>query len=353
MTPTPRRMPVYVALPPHTLLLDVAGPLEGAAPGQCDSAAALRFEPHYVAPARKVRSSIGLELGGIEALPRELPEDAMLIVPGNVDDVMAADGSTHNSSERDTSEERRQQQALVDWLRATVRPGHTLVTICSGAILAARAGLLDGYACTTHHLDCTKLAALAPLAQVLDNRLYVEDRGRYSSAGVTAGIDLMLHILAKFTDHACALAIARYLVVYLRRSGSDPQLSPWLEGRSTRPASRTVHVAGAPGFDAIRRRSCAGLEPRRPRPHRQRQPAPSFAAVQRTRRHEHHRLHQPPAHRPGENHEFFDQRRPDLDMDHVSGDSSAAWLCARPDSCAAPGAGCNFQTPATTGARLS
>jgi transcriptional regulator GlxA family with amidase domain len=231
MTPAPRRVPVYVALPPHTLLLDVAGPLEALRRANVIQTA-LRFELHYVAPTRKVRSSIGLELAGIEALPRELPEGAMLIVPGNVDDVMAADGSTHGSSERDTGEEQLQQQALVDWLRATVHPGHTLVTICSGAILAARAGLLDGYACTTHHLDCAKLAALAPLAQVLDNRLYVEDRGRYSSAGVTAGIDLMLHILAGLTDHACALAIARYLVVYLRRSGSDPQLSPWLEGRN-------------------------------------------------------------------------------------------------------------------------
>ena len=118
------------------------------------------------------------------------------------------------------------------WLRTVVRPGHKLVLICSGALLAGRAGLLNGYACTTHHASCAELAAVAPDARVLENRLFVEDGERYSSAGVTAGVDLMLHIVTQLTDLALAVAIARYMVVYLRRSGSDPQLSPWLEGRN-------------------------------------------------------------------------------------------------------------------------
>ena len=73
---------------------------------------------------------------------------------------------------------------------------------------------------------------IAPKAKVLENRLYVEDGERYSSAGITAGIDLMLHLVHQCTDQSCAIAVARYLVVYLRRSGADPQLSPWLEGRN-------------------------------------------------------------------------------------------------------------------------
>jgi len=107
-----------------------------------------------------------------------------------------------------------------------------LISICTGALLAARAGLLDGRACTTHHLSCRELASIAPKARVLENRLYVEDGDRYSSAGITAGVDLMLHLVHQCTDQSCAVAIARYLVVYLRRSGADPQLSPWLEGRN-------------------------------------------------------------------------------------------------------------------------
>jgi transcriptional regulator GlxA family with amidase domain len=67
---------------------------------------------------------------------------------------------------------------------------------------------------------------------VLDNRLYVQDGDCYSSAGITTGIDLMLHIVSQYTDPSSVVAIARYLVVYLRRNGTEPQLSPWLEGRN-------------------------------------------------------------------------------------------------------------------------
>jgi transcriptional regulator GlxA family with amidase domain len=113
-----------------------------------------------------------------------------------------------------------------------VTPGIRLVCICSGALLAARAGLLDGVSCTTHFTDCGLLAEVAPTARVLENRLYVEDGERLTSAGITAGIDLMLHVVAQTVGHAVALSVARYLVVYLRRGGADPQLSPWLEGRN-------------------------------------------------------------------------------------------------------------------------
>jgi transcriptional regulator GlxA family with amidase domain len=103
---------------------------------------------------------------------------------------------------------------------------------------------LDGHDCTTHYLCCEKLAAIAPKAKVLENRLYVEDGERYSSAGITAGVDLMLHIVGELTDESCAAAIARYLVVYLRRSGADPQLSPWLAGRNhIHPAVHRVQDA--------------------------------------------------------------------------------------------------------------
>jgi transcriptional regulator GlxA family with amidase domain len=110
--------------------------------------------------------------------------------------------------------------------------------------MAGRAGLLDGRACTTHYSECAKLAALAPKAKVLENRLFVEDGPFYSSAGVTAGIDLMLQLIRKITDHRSAAEVARYLVVYMRRSGGDPQLSPWLEGRNhIHPAVHRVQDA--------------------------------------------------------------------------------------------------------------
>ena len=106
------------------------------------------------------------------------------------------------------------------------------------------AGLLDDHRCTTHHDCCAELAAIAPRAKVIADRLYVIDRQRLTSAGVTTGIDLLLHVVAEHTSQACAAAIARYLVVYLRRSGADPQLSPWIDGRNhIHPAVHRVQDA--------------------------------------------------------------------------------------------------------------
>lgn len=223
------------------MILDLAGPLEVLRRANCEQSS-VRFDVHYIGPCRSVITSIGIPVGAIESMPSRLPEDSMVMIAGGgVDQVMMTDGQEDaGKSKKDAAD----QAAIVEWLRAAIRPGHKLISICSGALLAARAGLLDGHSCTTHYLCCTELAAIAPKAKVLENRLYVEDGDRCSSAGVTAGIDLMLHIVGRFTDEACVAAIARYLVVYLRRNGADPQLSPWLEGRNhIHPAVHRVQDA--------------------------------------------------------------------------------------------------------------
>ncbi len=150
---TARRIPVYVVLPPRTLLLDVAGPLEVLRRANViqDSVC---FDVCYIAATRTLRTSIGLQISGIAALPRTLPAAAMVIIAGNVDNLMDGTGAERNDADEESK--------IVAWLRRTIRPGHRVVTICSGALLAARAGLLDGYACTTHYLSCAELVALAP-----------------------------------------------------------------------------------------------------------------------------------------------------------------------------------------------
>jgi transcriptional regulator GlxA family with amidase domain len=255
---TVRRVPVIVVLPPRSLLLDVAGPIEVLRRANLIQEQ-VNFNVRYVGASRSLRTSIGLSIAGIEPLPHSLPDDAMIVLAGNVDTFIDGSGAA--------PDDEPQEREIVDWLRARIRPGHRLVMICSGSVLAARAGLLDGYACTTHHLNCEQLAALAPQAKVFDNRLFVDDRDRLSSAGITAGIDLMLHVVAQMLDHATAVAIARYLVVYLRRSGSDPQLSPWLEGRNhIHPAVHRVQdaIAGDPArpWPARRLAQLAGTSPR-------------------------------------------------------------------------------------------
>jgi transcriptional regulator GlxA family with amidase domain len=230
------RIPVYAVLPPRTLLLDIAGPLEVLRKAN-RLQAAIRFELRYVGPSPRVLSSVGLTLAEIEPLPDRLPDDAIVIVSGNADIDPEAGRATQSCDARD-------EALIVDWLRAAIGPGHRLVSICSGALLAGRAGLLDGHACTTHHECCAELAKIAPRAVVHENRLYVEDRERYTSAGITTGVDLMLHLVSRIVDPACVPAIARYLVVYLRRNGSDSQFSPWLEGRNhLHPAVHRVQDA--------------------------------------------------------------------------------------------------------------
>ncbi|HVT31364.1 MAG TPA: helix-turn-helix domain-containing protein [Rhodanobacteraceae bacterium] len=232
----PRRIPVLVVVPPRALLLDVAGPLEVLRRAGLEQES-VAFDVRYVGPSPTTASSIGLVLAGIGALPASIEDDAIVLVPGSADAIAFADDVTDAAAARDDA-------AIVDWLRQRVRATHLLISICSGALLAARAGLLDGRDCTTHFSACATLAAIAPAARVIENRLYVVDGARCSSAGVTAGTDLMLHLVAGWLGPAIAAAIARHLVIYLRRSGTDPQLSPWLEGRNhIHPAVHRVQDA--------------------------------------------------------------------------------------------------------------
>jgi transcriptional regulator GlxA family with amidase domain len=187
----------------------------------------VRFDVSYVGPCSDLASSVGLSIAGIAALPAALPDGCFVVISGSADEVLPTAQDGLPDQDREAHEE-----AIIAWLRRTIRPGMTLVSICSGALLAGRAGLLDGHDCTSHFGSCEELARLAPHARVLENRLFIEDRERLTSAGVTAGIDLMLHLVARLTEPSVAVAIARYLVVYLRRGPGDPQMSPWMEGRN-------------------------------------------------------------------------------------------------------------------------
>ncbi|HEY1462206.1 MAG TPA: helix-turn-helix domain-containing protein [Terriglobales bacterium] len=223
-----RRIPVFVVVPPRLLLLDIAGPLEALRQANRIQSH-VRFEVHYVGPMPSLQTSIGITLTAIESLPEELPPQSWIVLAGDVEYVMLSGGHVGPGKSAD---DEAAEKTIVKWLKATVSSGHKVISICTGALIAARAGLLDGYSCTTHYLGYEELATIAPQARILENRLYVEDGERYSSAGITAGIDLMLYLVHQTTNQSCAVGVARYLVVYLRRSGSDPQLSPWLEGRN-------------------------------------------------------------------------------------------------------------------------
>jgi len=135
---------------------------------------------------------------------------------------------------------------LIEWLRSGVADPALLLCVCSGSVLAARAGLLAGRECTTHHAHIEELRRAEPRARVLENRIFVEDGPVFTSAGVTAGIDLALHVIARQLGAPVAADVARDLVVYLRRAGTDPALSPWLMHRNhLHPAVHRVQDAVA------------------------------------------------------------------------------------------------------------
>ncbi len=104
-------------------------------------------------------------------------------------------------------------------------------SVCSGALLLAAAGLLDGYEATTHWAACDELSAAPGGVTVDEDRIYVQDRDRWTSAGVTAGIDLALALVEH--DHGADLAhqVAAWLVVFVRRPGGQSQFSSQLRAR--------------------------------------------------------------------------------------------------------------------------
>ncbi|RON47432.1 AraC family transcriptional regulator [Pseudomonas frederiksbergensis] len=114
------------------------------------------------------------------------------------------------------------------WLRDACARAQRFGSICNGAFMLARAGLLEGRTVTTHWGDAVALAALCPSTQVEADRLYVQDGELYTSAGVTAGIDLSLYLLGRDHGPEVALSVAKRLVVFTQRSGGQSQFSPFL-----------------------------------------------------------------------------------------------------------------------------
>ena len=127
-----------------------------------------------------------------------------------------------------------ESRELLHWLRGLrLEKGRLeLVTVCAGTLLAAHAGLLAGRRATTHHHHLDELRRVEPRCDVVANRVFVLDPPVYSSAGVTTGIDLILHRIGETCGEALAAHVAQTMVVALRRGPHDPELSPFLAYRN-------------------------------------------------------------------------------------------------------------------------
>ncbi len=216
--------PIHVAfaLLPNSLVLDWAGPAEALrianqllrANGQPE-----RFVIDFVSPTPSSVGSVGVLLSGLSPLPTTWDGPAWIVLVGLPGRTIAVD----------TDEAR----ALLHWLGGQrLEAGRLeLVTICAGTLLAAHAGLLAGHRVTTHHHHLDELRTAAPDCEVVANRVFVLDPPVSSSAGVTTGIDLMLHRIGEVCGEALAAQVAQTMVVALRRGPHDPELSPFLAHR--------------------------------------------------------------------------------------------------------------------------
>jgi transcriptional regulator GlxA family with amidase domain len=218
---------VFVLLP-NLVLLDLAGPADAFRNANLRVPGSYRLR--FAAPQPSVAASVGLSLAGLEPLPARLEPESILVLTG-----ISGDGI----DPRDPL-----TRAVIEWLRSAHAP--LLLCVCAGSVLAAHAGLLAGRECTTHHQHLDTLRRVEPHARVLENRIFVEDGPVFTSAGVTAGLDLALHVIGRQLGARVAANIARDLVVYLRRAGTDPALSPWVMHRNhLHPAVHRVQDAVA------------------------------------------------------------------------------------------------------------
>ena len=162
----------------------------------------------------QVLASSGLSFGTTALRDVTEPVDTLVVAGGRDMDEACADGE------------------LLGHVRRLAGSARRITSVCSGAFVLAAGGLLDGRRATTHWAECQQLATEYPQVSVEDDAIYVRDGDVWTSAGVTAGIDLALAMVADDHGARAAAAVARQLVVYLRRSGGQAQFSTMLAAQA-------------------------------------------------------------------------------------------------------------------------
>jgi transcriptional regulator GlxA family with amidase domain len=210
---------VAVLAYPHVDFLDVAGPTEVfAATRRAVAAVGDPADAGYSLEVLSSSTELAIETdSGVSLLAHRTcfgvryPIDTLLVA-GGLGCLEAA-----------------KKQALLRWLRQWAPRVRRLGSICTGAFLLAAAGLLDGRRATTHWKWCAQLAKAYPKVHVEADPIYVCDGSIYTSAGVSAGMDLALALVEEDFGRAAALWIARHLVLFARRPGGQSQFSVLLD----------------------------------------------------------------------------------------------------------------------------
>lgn len=196
---------------PSVQLLDVSGPLQVFATANeltAGAGEARPYAPRVVARGGKpVTTSAGLEVATHPLSSVRKPLDTLLIAGGPGVHAAATDST------------------ITEWVRKRTANARRTASVCTGAFLLAAAGVLDGRRATSHWRHCDELGRRYPNVRVEADPIFVKDGEVWTSAGVTAGIDLALALVEEDLGRAMALAVARQLVVFLKRPGGQSQFS--------------------------------------------------------------------------------------------------------------------------------
>jgi transcriptional regulator GlxA family with amidase domain len=197
---------VVIVGPPPVQVLDVTGPLEvfSNAPD---------YEVQLANPGREpsLQTNRGVVLGNATPIAN---------LNGPIDTLVIAGGPGAESGSYDPN--------FIAWIAKVAKQSRRVASICTGAFLLAEAGLLDGRQAVTHWSFCDRLAREYPKVLVRPDPIYLRDGSVYTSAGITAGIDLSLALVEEDHGHETALKIARFLIMFLVRPGGQAQYSHML-----------------------------------------------------------------------------------------------------------------------------
>jgi transcriptional regulator GlxA family with amidase domain len=212
-SPNPIRV-IEVLTFPAVQLLDVTGPVQVFATANDLVAGAGGAPPYRLKLVTQgeegVTSSAGVALSAGPLTQANEALDTLLVAGGQGVEAAAAN------------------PILLDWVRQRAAQARRVASVCTGAFLLAAAGILDGRRAVTHWKDCARLAQRFPAVRVEPDPIFVCDGPVWTSAGVTAGIDLALALVEEDLGRSVALAVARYLVVFLKRPGGQAQFSATL-----------------------------------------------------------------------------------------------------------------------------
>ncbi|VVD86675.1 HTH-type transcriptional regulator CdhR [Pandoraea eparura] len=210
-------MKVAVLTFPNVQMLDLVGPVEvfHEAARQAGAPSTYQFE------------IVSTTSGAL------LASNGMRITPDATLDTSSADIDTLLIAGSPSMQLLEDDAAIRQWILRYAKTARRIGSVCSGALLLARAGLLDGRKATTHWNYTARLSRLYPKVNVQPDQIFVRDNGIYTSAGVTAGLDLALALVEEDLGRAVAMKVARQFVMFLKRPGGQSQFSAYLTAQAS------------------------------------------------------------------------------------------------------------------------